>query len=158
MPRFCMPGPHALLHARAVDQSGPDRCTSTRCATRVGLIYRDRRRIGGPWPRGSGAGLHQAERDGAEQRTLRATCRQLNADARDMFDHAGGDLDQALADGRKLGTRERVCRRDRNAHLMHQPVRGSVEYEPDLIGDRAVYASIQRFQRVAATNFPKGPL
>ena len=55
-----------------------------------------------------------------------------------MFDHAGGDLDQALADGRELGTGERVCRRDRSAHPMHQPVRGSVEYEPDLIGDRAV--------------------
>jgi hypothetical protein len=63
--------------------------------------------------------------------------RQLNADARDMFDHGGGDLDQALADGREPGTGERVCRRNRSAHPMHQPVRGS-EYEPDLIGDRAV--------------------
>ena len=53
-----------------------------------------------------------------------------------MFDHGGGDLDQALADGRELGTGERVCRRNRSAHPMHQPVRGSVEYEPDLIGDR----------------------
>ena len=82
--------------------------------------------------------MHQAQRDGAEQRALRATRRQLNANARDMFDHTGGDLDQALADGRELGTGERVCRRDRSAHPMHQPVRGSVEYEPDLIGDRAV--------------------
>ena len=48
--------------------------------------------------------------------------RQLNADARDMFDHGGGDLDQALADGRELGTGERVCRRNRSAHPMHQPV------------------------------------
>jgi hypothetical protein len=32
----------------------------------------------------------------------------------------------------------RVFWRDRSAHPMHQPVRGSVEYEPDLIGDRAV--------------------
>jgi len=39
---------------------------------------------------------------------------------------------------RQLGTGERVCRRNRSAHPMHQPVRGSVEYEPDLIGDRAV--------------------
>jgi hypothetical protein len=42
-------------------------------------------------PRGSWAGPHQAQRDGAEERALRATRRQLNADARDMFDHAGGD-------------------------------------------------------------------
>ena len=53
-----------------------------------------------------------------------------------MFDYTGGDLDQALADSRELGTGERVCRRNRSAHPMHQPVRGSVEYEPDLIGDR----------------------
>jgi hypothetical protein len=37
-----------------------------------------------------------------------------------MFDHTGGDLDHALADGRELGTGERVCRRDRSAHPMHQ--------------------------------------
>src|SRR5580704_6180072 len=55
-----------------------------------------------------------------------------------MFDHASGDLDQALADGRELGTGQRVCRRDRSAHPMHQPVRGSVEYEPDLIGGRGM--------------------
>jgi hypothetical protein len=58
----------------------------------------------------------QAERDGAEQRALRATRRQLNADARDMFDHTGGDLDQALADSRELGTGEWVRRRNRSAH------------------------------------------
>jgi hypothetical protein len=29
-----------------------------------------------------------------------------------MFDHAGGDLDEALANGRELGTGVRVCRRD----------------------------------------------
>jgi hypothetical protein len=40
---------------------------------------------------------------------------------------------------------------------MHQPVRGSVEYEPDLIGDRAVCAHITQFQGVTVTNFPKGP-
>jgi hypothetical protein len=40
---------------------------------------------------------------------------------------------------------------------MHQPERGGVKNEPHLIGRRAVYASIERFQRVAATNFPKGP-
>ena len=133
--------PAGLAHARhrSVRQ---DRFASTRCATREGLICRDRRRIRAPWPRGSRAGPHQAQRDGAKQRALRATRRQLNADARDIFDHTGGDLDQALADGRELGTGERVCRRDRSAHPMHQPVRGSVEYEPDLIGDRAVCAHI----------------
>src|ERR1700730_6061818 len=39
-----------LLHAHAVDRSGLDRCASTRCATRVGLICRDRRRVGAQRP------------------------------------------------------------------------------------------------------------
>src|ERR1700730_5183869 len=39
-----------LLHAHAVDRSGLDRCESTRCATRVGLICRDRRRFGAQRP------------------------------------------------------------------------------------------------------------
>jgi hypothetical protein len=75
-----------------------------------------------------------------------------------MFDHTGGDLDEAFADGRELGTGERVCRRDRSAHPMHQPVRGSVEYEPDLIGDRAVYAHIPQFQGLRLQiSLTKGP-
>ena len=46
----------------------------------------------GTRPRGSWAGRHQAEGDGPEQRPFRATRRQLDADARDVFDlsyHAG---------------------------------------------------------------------
>jgi len=54
------------------------------------------------------AGRQQAEGDGAEQRALRAAGRQLDADARDMLDHARGDLDQALPDGRELAAGERI--------------------------------------------------
>jgi len=41
-------------------------------------------------------------RDGAEQRARRATRRQLDADARELLDHAARRSDQALADGREL--------------------------------------------------------
>jgi hypothetical protein len=50
-------------------------------------------------PQGLWRGGHQAERDDAEQRSVRATDRQLDADTRDVLDHARADLDQALADG-----------------------------------------------------------
>jgi hypothetical protein len=52
---------------------------------------------------------------------------------------------------------QRARPRDRGADAMHQPERGGVKNEPHLIGGRAVYARIERFQRVAATNFSKGP-
>jgi hypothetical protein len=45
---------------------------------------------------------------GAEQCSLRAARRQLDAKARDMFDHARPDLDQALAERRELAAGERV--------------------------------------------------
>jgi hypothetical protein len=67
----------------------------------------------GTQPRGSGTGPHQATRDGAEQCALRAARRQLDANARDMFDHARSDLDQALAERRELATGERVGLWDR---------------------------------------------
>ena len=49
-----------------------------------------------------------------------------------MFDHAGRDLDQALADGRELGTGERVCRRDRTRTLCISSMRQcGMRAEPD---------------------------
>jgi len=42
------------------------------------------------------------KRDGAEQCSLRAARRQLDANARNMFDHARPDLDQALTERREL--------------------------------------------------------
>src|SRR5215470_11586442 len=116
----------------------PDRCAATRSATRLGLICLARRRKRGTMPRRSSAGWREAERDGAEQRSLRITGRQLDADAREMLDHARADLDQTLADGRELGLCERVCLRNGVAYGEHQPIRGGVESEPNLIGRRAV--------------------
>jgi hypothetical protein len=89
-------------------------------------------------PRRSRRGRHDAECDGAEQRALRITGRQLDADAREVLDDARADLDQALADGRELGLCKWVCLRNGGAHAMHQPERGGVESEPHLIGRRAV--------------------
>ena len=114
-----------------------DRCEDTRCATRLGLICLSAARRGAR-PRGPWAGSQQAERHGSEQCPLRATRRQLDADARDVLDHARADLDQALPDGRELALGERVRLRDRGAHAMHQPERGGVQDEPHLIGGRAV--------------------
>jgi hypothetical protein len=111
----------------------------------------------GPRPRSSWAGPHEAERDGSEQCPFRTTRRQLDADARNVFDHARANRDQAVSDRPELSAGERARPRDRGAHAVHQPERGGVKNEPDLIGDRAVYARIERFQRVAATNFSKGP-
>ena len=89
---------------------------------------------------------HQAECDGPEQRPYRATRRQLDADARDVFDHARADLDQALSDRRKLTTGERIGPRDRGAHAMHQPERGGVKNQAHLIGVRAVTGHAVRCQ------------
>jgi hypothetical protein len=80
----------------------------------------------------------------------------MYANARSVLDHPRADLDQAFSDRRKLGASEWAGPRDRGAHAVHQPERSSVENEPHLIGGRAVYARIERFQRVAATNFSKG--
>ncbi len=55
-----------------------------------------------------------------------------------MLDHARADLDQALAEGRELSDRERVCLRNGGAHAVHQPECSSVECEPHLIGRRTV--------------------
>jgi hypothetical protein len=88
-----------------------------------------------------------------------------------VLDDPRADLDQALSERGKLAIGERVGPRDRGvrlverfqyledrllnrAHAMHQPERGGVENKPHLIGGRAVYASIERFQGVAATNSP----
>jgi hypothetical protein len=77
-------------------------------------------------PRSSRAGPHEAERDRSEQCPLRATRRQLDADARDMLDHARANRDQALSDRRELSAGERARPRDRGAHAVHQPERGSM--------------------------------
>ena len=89
----------------------------------------------GTLPRGSGAGRQKAERDGAapstsaQERPLRATRRQLNANVRDMFDDARPDLDQALPDRRELRAGKQARLRDGGAHAMHQPERGGAENE-----------------------------
>lgn len=62
----------------------------------------------GAQPFGSRARRQKPERDGTEQRPVRATHRQPNADARDVLDHARSDLDQALSDRGELGCCERV--------------------------------------------------
>src|SRR6266478_3393991 len=56
----------------------------------------------GTKPRRSSGGWREAERDSAEQAPLGAAGRQLDADAREVFDHARADLDQALADSGEL--------------------------------------------------------
>ena len=91
----------------------------------------------GAQPLRSRTGWQQAERNGAEQRALRATRRQLDADACDVLDYPRADLDQSLPDGGELATGERIGPRDRGAHTMHQPERGGVKNEPHLIGGRA---------------------
>ena len=73
----------------------------------------------GTRPRSSRAGSVQAECDCSEQCRFRAAGWQVDADPRDMLDHASADLDQALSDRRKLGAGERAGPRDRGAHAMH---------------------------------------
>jgi hypothetical protein len=70
-------------------------------------------------PRGLRAGRHEADSDGSEQGRFQATRRQLDADVREVFDHAGPDLDQALSDGRELATGERAGLRNRRARTPH---------------------------------------
>jgi hypothetical protein len=82
-----------LLSGRASALRRLDRCATTRDATRLGLTCLRRRLVGADGPRRLWAGRQEAERDGSEQRPLRATRRQLDADARDVLDHAGADLD-----------------------------------------------------------------
>ena len=95
-------------------------------------------------PRRSRRGRHDAERNGAEQGTLRATRRQLDADARSVFDDARPNLDEAFADGRELGLCKRVCLRNGVAHGEHQPVRGGVKHEAHLIGSSLDHAATTR--------------
>jgi hypothetical protein len=72
----------------------------------------------GAWPRSSWAGSQQAECDGSEQCPLRATRWQVDADARNVLDHARPELDQALSGRRELSAGERARLRDRGASVM----------------------------------------
>ena len=63
-------------------------------------------------PRRSGARRRQAERQGKEQGCLRTARRQPDADAGGVFDDAGGDFEQAIADRPELRLGERVRRVD----------------------------------------------
>jgi hypothetical protein len=85
---------------------------------RAWLICHRRRHVGAQRPAAHGAATHDAERDGAEQRALRATRRELDTDTREVLHDASADLDQALADGRKL--RERVCLRNEGTPCISQ--------------------------------------
>jgi hypothetical protein len=67
-----------------------------------GLICLDRRLVLGATPRGSWAGSEQTECYGSEQCPLRATRWQVDADARDVLDHARDNLDRALSNRREL--------------------------------------------------------
>ncbi len=65
-------------------------------------------------------GWREAKRDGAEQFAIRAACRQLDADAREVLNHARTDLDRMLAEGIELSLCEWVrlrngVARDENA-------------------------------------------
>jgi len=98
--------PHGAFFARlaggrapSIRPSGSVWCHLLCNAFGVDLPWSAARR--GSLPRGSRAGRHEAERDGAEQRALRATRRQLDADARDVLDHTRADLNQALPDRRE---------------------------------------------------------
>jgi hypothetical protein len=57
----------------------------------------------------AGLDVHQAECDDSEQRPFRATRRQLNADARDLLDHARAHLDQAFSDRRVTRNQRADC-------------------------------------------------
>jgi hypothetical protein len=126
-----------LLSRRAPAIRSVDRYETTRCATRLGWSASVAARRGAR-PRCSWTGRHEAERNSSEQHALRATRRQLDADACDVLDHARAYLDQTLADGRELAAGERIGARDRGAHAVHQPERGGVKNEPYLIGRCAV--------------------
>jgi hypothetical protein len=47
-------------------------------------------------------GWREAKRDGAEELAVRAACGQVDANAREVLDHARADLDQMLAEGIEL--------------------------------------------------------
>ena len=70
----------------------------------------------------------------------------MDADARNVLDHARPDLDQTLSERRELGRGERIGRRDRGAHAVHQPERGGVQNEPHLVGGGAVTRHAVRCQ------------
>ena len=115
----------------------PGRCGQL-AMQRVGVDLPRRRHVGARGPAAHGARRHQAERDEPEQRPFGATGGQLDADARDVHDHARTDFDEALPDCRELALGERAGPRGRSAHAMHQPERGGVKNKAHLIGGRAV--------------------
>ena len=62
----------------------------------------------------------------------------MDADARGLLDHAGADLEQAVAEGCELGPVERHPARHGIAEREHQPVGRGVEDQPELVGGRAL--------------------
>ena len=92
------------MHARRlpllIDQ---DRCATTQ-VQRVGVdLPCSSGREAPPLP-----GRREAKRDGAEQLAVPAACGQLDADAREVLDHARSELDETLAEGIELILCERV--------------------------------------------------
>src|SRR5712691_7272083 len=65
---------------------------------------------------------------------VRVGGRQGNFDAGDQFGDAPGDLDQAEADGVELGVVPERCPGRQAAQGQHQPVRGGVDQQPELVG------------------------
>ena len=62
----------------------------------------------GTRPRGSWAGPHETERDGSEQCPFRTTRRQLDADARNVFDHARSVAKLIISRTRAMGETHRI--------------------------------------------------
>src|SRR4030081_2535983 len=87
------------------------------------------------WP-----GRHQGCRDVADQSGVRAGNSEGEADARCHLDDTGTKLQEPQANGGELGGGKRVCLGDCITQGEHQPVRGGVQDEPHLVGERAAAA------------------
>ncbi len=76
----------------------------------------------------------EAAGDPAEQRSLRAGGGKRDAHPRGGLGDAGGNLEQAQAQGRELGAGERLGPGDCITHRQHQPVGGGVQHQAHLVG------------------------
>ena len=62
----------------------------------------------------------------------------MDAEAEDLYDDAGADLDEARPESGELGTGERRGTGDGVARGKYEPVGSGVQDQPELVGERAL--------------------
>ena len=101
--------------------------------------------LAGRWrPRGLRCSGHQPGRDVADEASIWASSSESYPNPGSGFDDAGAELQKAQSEGGKLGGGERVRFGDCVSDGEDQPIRGGMQDQAHLVGERAAAAGTIR--------------